>query len=154
MGASNKLWVPCLISAIIASIVLFLLSYWMEDLLHQNFVAASTEFLKHPRFLKSIVLSHLVFIVLCTFASSLFPKRLLNSNVFVVAGMLYVFFFVTNIIIWLVLTSLKAIDDRDPFFMYIGSFEPAVNIIGSFVLGLVMIVVIFVFRKRVLKQVP
>jgi len=154
----SDLWRRCLIyvfvCGLVGSLALFGISYIFEISLHQTWMSASTELLKHPRFLKSIAIAHCVFVPLCLVSACLLPKKLLTVNEVLLGFLLYVAYFIASGLTWFFLTMLHVIDPRDPFYFYIGSLEPIEFIVPCFVIGLFEIWLIVWLRKRVLKQVP
>ena len=141
--------------AAIGSLLLFGLSYSMENLLTQQFVADSTELLKRERFEKSVVLAHLLFVALCLVSSCLLPRKLLDSGG-TFAVMLYGCFLATNAALWFALCSLRIISVTDPFYFYIGRVSEDVSMIWTILIGSAILgsEAILWFRKRVLKQTP
>jgi hypothetical protein len=151
----SGLWQPFLLIAVVGTLILFGLSYFMEVSLTQQYVADSTELLKHPRYLKSIALANLLFAALCFISSVFLPKKLLNVSAFIYAPVLYACYSVTNVVFWLALTTMHFIDPKDPFYYYFpDGLEPMAVIVGLLVLAVASSSAVFWFRKEVLKQVP
>ncbi|MBX9878983.1 MAG: hypothetical protein K2Y22_11050 [Candidatus Obscuribacterales bacterium] len=152
MKSHSALLLPAIAFALLGSIVLFGMSYWMQTSLTEQFVADSTELLKHPRYLKSVALAHIVFVVLAFVASFLLPRKLLTANSLIYIVVLYCCFSLTNLGIWFALTSARAISHTDPFYFYFPvSLELTPVVAGTLVLAMVCGFSAFWIRRKVEK---